>query len=377
MRAASFLSEHPVPSHAVGEVGGAILEAMQGEPIDLMVVFFHSAHIGALEDINSALHELLSPRHSIGCSASGVIRNNSEVEFREALSVWVASGLDAQPYRIEPKATAPTTGWQPHWRNAIQLVDPFSSALEDMFDAAAVAAPELMFSGGLASGASGPGGNRFLLDGEIYSDGGVGMALSGVNISTVVSQGCRPIGEPVTVTQTAGRPDQETNIITGLASKRALDVLQTTANSLDEEDKELLSQGLHVGVVIDEQRHDHETGDFLIRDVLGADKETGALAIGTKIEVGTTLQFHVRDAASATDDLIRAVAGHQAQAALVFTCNGRGEQLFEESGHDAEIVHGTTRSTATAGMFCAGEFGPVGKRNHIHGFTASLMLFDL
>ena len=377
MRAASALSEHPLASHAVGEVAGTVLDAMQGEPIDVLVVFFHGSYVGPLEDINRALHELLSPRHSIGCSASGVIRNNSEVEFRQAISIWAASGIGAEPYRIEADASAPITGWQSHWRNTILLADPFARGLENLFEDAARAAPELAISGGLASAASGPGGNRFILDGQVFSDGAVGLALSGTEIQTVVSQGCRPVGDPKTVTRTAGEPDQPTNVITELASERALDALQNMASNLDEEDKELLARGLHVGVVIDEQLHDHATGDFLIRDVLGADKDSGAIAIGTMIEVGTTVQFHVRDAASATDDLLRAVADHQAQAVLLFTCNGRGEHLFEEPDHDAEIVHGGTRSTATAGMFCAGEFGPIGKRNHIHGFTASLMLFDL
>ncbi len=376
MRAASALSEHPLASHAVGEVAGTILDAMHGQPIDLLVVFFHGSFVGALEDINNALHQLLNPRHSIGSSASGVVRNNSEVEFRQALSVWAASGIDAEPYRIEPRSATPTMGWQPHWRHSLLFTDPFSSPVEELFDSAAAGAPNLLISGGLASAATGPGGNRLILDGAIYSDGGVGMALSGVGITTIVSQGCRPIGEPSTVTGTAGAQEQPSNVITELASKRAIDFVQVTAENLDDEDKELLHHGLHVGLVIDEHQHDHDTGDFLIRNVLGADKGSGAIAIGTPVEVGTTIQFHVRDAASATDDLLQAVDGHLAQAALVFTCNGRGAHFFDEPDHDAEVVHGTTRSTATAGMFCAGEFGPVAKRNHIHGFTASVVLFS-
>ena len=377
LRAASALSEHPLPSHAVGEVAGSILEAMQGDPIDLLVVFFHSSHVGAFEDISTALHELLNPAHSIGSSASGVIRNDSEVEFRQALSVWAASGIDAEPFRLEAQATTPDGRWPADWRNAILLADPFSTPLQEVIDAAVSDAPDLVFSGGLASGASGPGGNRLLLDGQILTDGAVGMSLSGAKISTVVSQGCRPIGEPATVTATAGNPGERTNVIAALASKPPVEMLQAMANDATEEERALLSQGLHIGVVIDEQRHDHDTGDFLIRRVLGADKASGAIAVGTAVGVGTTVQFHVRDAESATEDLQRSLTGKQAQAALAFTCNGRGEHLFGYSGHDAEMVYTMTGSDAVAGMFCAGEFGPVQKRNHIHGFTASLMLFHL
>lgn len=376
MRAASALSEHPLASHAVGEVTGTLLEALAGEPIDLLVVFFHGSHIGAFEDISNALHELLIPRHSIGCSASGVIRNDAEVEFRQALSVWAISGIGATPFRIDAQATSPSDGWDGSWENAILLADPFSTPLQELFEVATIASPGLLVSGGLASAASGPGGNRLLLDGVIATDGAVGMALDGATITTVVSQGCRPIGAPVTVTATGGEAGEATNVITALASKPPMEVLRTMANEATDEERELLAQGLHIGVVIDELQHDHDTGDFLIRGVLGADQATGAIAIGTAVEVGTTVQFHVRDAESATDDLVRSLVAAEATAALAFTCNGRGEHLFGFSGHDAEIVHSHTGSTATAGMFCAGEFGPVTKRNHIHGFTASLMLFQ-
>ena len=375
MRATAALSEHPLASHAVGEVAGHILEAMDGDPIDLLVVFFHGSHTGVIEDIESALRQLLAPKHVIGSAACGVISNDAEVEFRESLSVWAASGIDAEPFHIPPQELTPAGGWDPRWRHAIILADPFTSQLSGLLESAAVGAPELSVSGGLASAATGPGGNRLLLDGQILHDGAVGMALSGVEISTVVSQGCRPIGKPLTVTGTATSEGGAGNVITELASKPPLEVLQALAAEATEEDRELLAQGLHIGVVIDELQHEHDTGDFLIRSVLGADKASGAIAVGMELDIGTTVQFHVRDAQTASEDLRRALAGQVGQGALTFTCNGRGERLFGHSGHDAEMVHEETGSVASAGMFCAGEFGPVTKTNHIHGFTASLMLF--
>ncbi len=375
MRATAALSEHPLASHAVGEVAGVILEEMGGAPIDLLVVFFHGSHTGVIEDVEAALRELLQPKHVIGSAACGVLANDAEVEFRESISVWAASGIDAEPFRIPGRESEPIGGWNDQWRNAIILADPFSTPLPEVFAGANAGAPNLVISGGLASAATGPGGNRLLLDGEILQDGAVGMALSGVEISTVVSQGCRPIGKPLTVTRTGTSEGGAANIITELASKPPLEVLQSMANEASEADRELMAGGLHIGVVIDELQHQHGTGDFLIREVLGADKASGAIAIGMEIPVGTTVQFHVRDAESASGDLRRALAGEVAQGALTFTCNGRGERLFGYSGHDAETVHVETGSVASAGMFCAGEFGPVAETNHIHGFTASLMLF--
>jgi small ligand-binding sensory domain FIST len=133
--------------------------------------------------------------------------------------------------------------------------------------------------------------------------------------------------------------------------------------------------GLHLGIVVDEHRVDFERGDFLVRNVLGGDSETGAIVVGDDIEVGQTVQFHVRDAAAADEDLREMLAGEEAQAALLFTCNGRGRRFFGEPDHDAGVVDQLLGPLPIAGAFCAGEIGPVGGRTFLHGFTASLALF--
>jgi small ligand-binding sensory domain FIST len=189
-------------------------------------------------------------------------------------------------------------------------------------------------------------------------------------VSTIVSQGCRPVGQPFTVTRAEGQLLQE------LGGRSALTRLQELANGLTPEDRQLLSQGVHLGRVIDEHKLDFERGDFLIRGVVGADPSSGSLAIGDELEVGATVQFQVRDAASADDDLRALLTGQDAEAALVFTCNGRGARLFGSPDHDASVVSELTGTAALAGMFCAGELGPVGGRTFLHGFTASMALFQ-
>lgn len=370
MKATSALSEHPLAAHAVGEVAGTILENLDGAPIELLVVFIDSVHTGAVEDMSAALRELLTPATMIGSTACGVLERNAEVEDRSALAVWAATDLSATPFRIEPGEVAPRTGWgEVSHEHAIVLADPFSCPALDILDTAKAEAPNLKIHGGLASGARGPSGNRLLLDGAVVDSGAVGVALDGVPMRSVVSQGCRPVGEPLTVTGVAG------NVITELASQRPMDVLRQIADKASNADKALLAGGIHVGLAIDEGQHEHARGDFLIRSVMGADPDTGAIAIGANAEVGTTIQFQVRDASTASDDLIDMLAESNATAALTFTCNGRGEHLFGRSGHDAELVHELTGSRATSGMFCAGEFGPVRSENHLHGFTASTLLF--
>lgn len=370
MKAASALSEHPLAAHAVGEVAGLILEAFDGAPIDLLVVFVDSVHTGAVDDISAALRELLSPETMIGSTACGVLERMTEVENRSALSVWAASGVTATPLFFADGASRPTVGWEAlDQQHAIVLADPFTSPVVELLDAAKQAAPSLDIHGGLASGARGPGGNRLLLDSLIVNSGAVGVALHGPPMRSVVSQGCRPVGAPLTVTGVAG------NVITELALQRPMDVLRKIAEDASDADRALMASGVQVGVVIDEQQLDFARGDFLIRSVMGADAGTGAIAIGATVDVGSTLQFQVRDATTATDDLVAMLSGESATAALTFTCNGRGEHLFGRPGHDAELIHELTGSRATSGMFCAGEFGPIRTENHLHGFTASTLLF--
>ena len=225
--------------------------------------------------------------------------------------------------------------------------------------------------GGLASAARQPGGNRLVLDDGLHADGAVGVLLpERVGVTTVVSQGCRPIGQPLTVT--AG----ERNLVAELAGRPALERLLEVVETLSPEDRQLAAQGMHVGRVIDEQRDEFGRGDFLIRAVVGADRERGVVAIGDEVELGATVQFQLRDAAAAHDDLVELLGERAAAGALVFTCSGRGSALFGVPDHDATVVSESLAGAPVAGMFCAGEFGPVGGANFVLGFSASVLLFD-
>jgi len=168
----------------------------------------------------------------------------------------------------------------------------------------------------------------------------------------------------------------EHNVIIEVAGRPALERLVAQAHrSLSEQEVSLLEMGgLHVGRVIDEHREHFERGDFLVRNVIGADRELGALAVSDVVPVGTTVQFHLRDAHTADEDLHLMLDGRQADGALVFTCNGRGMRMFEEPHHDVGVLADRLGPLPTAGFFAAGEIGPVGGRNFLHGFTASVAL---
>jgi small ligand-binding sensory domain FIST len=387
------LSRHPVPAQAVGEVAGSILEQLDGERPDVLVCFASPHLVGAFDEVTAALRRLLEPGVLLGATTAAVIGGGHEAEEVPALSAWAARlEGDVVPVGLEMVQTADgpavgrerfVTGWPgEHPATAaahtlLLLADPFTFPVEAFLGRLGEDRPGLQVIGGMASAAHGPGGNRLVLDGDVLAEGAVGVLLAGAPaVTTVVSQGCRPVGEPYIVT------GAEDNVVRTLAGRPALERLAEVAEALPDEERQLLAQGLHVGLVVDEHRAEFGRGDFLVRNVLGASRETGAISVGTTVGVGQTLQFHVRDAVAADEDLrvllaeaASGDAGGGIDAALLFTCTGRGRRLFGIDSHDAGVVDELLGPLPVAGAFCAGELGPVGGRNHVHGFTASLALF--
>lgn len=373
------MSRHPVAAHAVGEVVGEVLERI-GLGADLIVVFATGPMTGALDDTVRAIRDLLLPRHIVGTTAYGVLAGSVGIEESAAISIWAARFVACDDVVAMHLTTSTiselmyvTEADDERW--AIVLADPFTFAVDELVERTARERPNLRFIGGLASAAHGPGGNRIVVDHRILTDGAaVALLPRGVRPTTIVSQGCRPIGQPFTVTRS------ERNIVYELAGRPALDRLTEIVDGLDPADRKLAAAGLHCGIVIDEHLTDFGRGDFLVRAVLGGDKNLRAIAIGDHVGVGTTVQFHVRDAGTAGGDLATLTSGVVGDGALLFTCTGRGAAMFGSSDHDVAIIdEALTTSTAArpavAGMFCAGEIGPVGSRNALHAFTASLVAF--
>jgi small ligand-binding sensory domain FIST len=374
---ASGLSEHPTPAVAVGEVVGQVLERLDGPP-DLALLFVTPPHAGALQDAAYTVRKALRPGTLLGCAAVSVVGGGREVEFEPAVALWAGRTGPVTPFHLSMVDTpdGPSfTGWPdklPDDASALLLIpDPFSFPVDALLERLATDRPGLPVVGGMASAANHPGGNRLVLGDEVITSGAVGAFLGpGVSVTTVVSQGCRPVGNPFVVTRA------ERNVIYELAGKPALERLQEVAGTLSDDDRELLARFVHMGRVIDEHKVDFDRGDFLTRNVLGADPRVGALVVNDLVDVGSTAQFQVRDADSADDDLRQLMTDRSAEAALLFTCNGRGRQLFGRPDHDAGTVSESLSGAPLAGMFCAGELGPVGGRNFVHGFTASVVLLS-
>ena len=375
---AAALSQHPLATQAVGEVSGSILEQLQADDCDLAVCFASPHHVGAFEDIAAALHSILEPGVLVGGTAVAIVGGAREVEDAPALTVLGASleRTDLTPVALRVEETPDgmaVTGWPDAASDARTLLlfaDPFTFPVDAFLERCNDDLPDLRIIGGLASAAAVPGGNRLVLDGEVLTGGAVGVLLDGdVEVRTLVSQGCRPIGRPFVVTKA------DRNFVEELGGKPAIERLQEVAAGATEEERALLRTGLHIGIVVDEHKAEFGRGDFLVRNLFGADQRTGALAVGDAVGVGQTLQFHIRDAGAADEDLRELLAAADASAALLFTCNGRGQHLFGVPDHDAGLVEQLLGEIPLAGAFCAGEIGPVGGRNFLHGFTASLALF--
>jgi len=385
---AAALSSASRAARAVEETCAEIRSVIPAAP-DLACVFFTPHHLEAAAEISSRL-EALGAGALIGCVGEGVICNDREVEKGPALCVWAGKWRRAMritPFHLEIEQT-PDGFTLLGWPDELADADPGRSALlalgeprtfpsdaflEQMNDDY----PGLRVMGGMASGAWNADECRLFLNDRIIHSGAVGVLLEGVpGVRSIVSQGCRPIGGHFVITQ-GGE-----NVIEQLGGKPALAQLQQIWQELSPEDRELVQHGLHLGLVINEYQDGFQRGDFLVRNVIGIDRKKGAIQITDRVRVGQSVQFHVRDARSADEDLGQllgaGIQGHERRpdAALVFSCNGRGTRLFASADHDARAIRKIMGPMPLAGFFAAGEIGPVAGRNFIHGFTASVALFE-
>jgi len=369
---ASGLSRHPEPAEAVAEVVLQVTEQLASPP-SVAVVFVAGSAIEAIDDIVETLETVLRPGVLIGATAVGVIGGAYEVENGDGLALWAATGVEAVPFRLEslggsppllmglPETLAPGS-------TLVIVADPYTFPVDDLVEQVNEQHPDVVLVGGLASAPGGEERNRLVLDDQVHADGAVGFLLPPGAASPIVSQGCRPVGAPWVITEANGQ------LIQSLGGQPAMQRVDETVKTLSAEDRMSAAQGLHVGLVVNDQQQQFDQGDFLIRVLLGADKESGAIAVGDRVEVGQVLQFQIRDEHSASEELDRLLMPMAARSALVFTCNGRGSHLFQTPSHDASKVQDKV-GPAVGGMFCLGEIGPIGARNALHGFTATVLAF--
>jgi small ligand-binding sensory domain FIST len=356
------------------------LEPLRGEAPDLLVLFASSAYTEDFPPLLARALEVSRATQLAGCSASAVIAGDRELEDAPgvaALALRLPRGALLNVQFVPPDALAsPGLAGMPSaaCNGLIVLADPFS------VDAAMLVAnlereyPRAPIVGGLATGESTSRATSVFRGSSVNPAGAVVIGVGGsVRLRPVVSQGCEPIGQSWTIT------DANEHIIRSIGSRPAYEVLVETIRQLEPEKRERANGNLLVGLAMDEYRDEFKRGDFLIRNLIGVDPRSGAIAIGAEPQVGQTLQFQIRDARAADEELRHMLqsasgVGEPSAAALLFACNGRGAGLFGAPNHDARTVRELLGPLPLAGLFCNGEIGPVGAATFLHGFTASLAL---
>jgi small ligand-binding sensory domain FIST len=390
MKWSSAVSEKLVLRDAVAECASRVREELGDTSPDLIFVFVSAHHAMGYEEVPRLVREHISEGVLIGCSGGGIIGAGKEVEHRPGFAMTAAHlpGVELAGFHIDnnalPDGDAAPSEWAalvktsplkgPHF---VLLADPFSLNGEHLLMGLDYAFPQSAKIGGLASGAHAPGGNALYLGDKTHKSGLVGVALQGnIEVDTVVAQGCRPIGAPMHITAC------DRNLLLELDGRTPFEALKGIFERLSERDRQLAQHSLFLGVVMDELKESPQLGDFLIRNIIGVDPRRGALAIGEMLKEGQTVQFHLRDADTSSEDLDMMLSQYVADrpapdeaGALLFSCLGRGSYLYGRADHDTDMFRQKVGLMPLTGFFCNGEIGQVGGATYLHGYTSSFGIF--
>ena len=386
MHFSSAVTTRPHLQDALTEVIEQIEARHQDHPLDFVQIFITPHFRMAANDIVKQLQGTLKPQVLLGCTAESVIGSGRELEGTAAMALVAAHlpQVRLTPFKLqtakwdallEPaEAFHQVIGAPEDVKLFVLLGDPFTTPMDRVLGAFNSHYPGVPMVGGLASGSYRAGGNALVFNESVLNNGAIGVAFAGAfDVDVVVSQGCRPIGQPFTVTSV------QDNVILSLEGQPPLKLLQDLINELSEADQGLLQNGLFIGRAINDNQAELGRGDFLIRGISGIDRENGALIVSDYLQSGETVQFHLRDANTAEEDLEMMLTPQllydPPAGAMLFSCNGRGTRLYPHPDGDISTIRKVVGDVDLAGFFCAGEIGPIGGRNFLHGHTASLALF--
>ena len=390
MKWASSVSDRERLDEAVKRAAEDVQAQLGGAAPDLIVAFASAHHAADFTRLPALVASELGAGLLLGCSAGGVIGGGREIEQRPGLSLTAAQlpGVAIHPLQLDTESLPSPAADADHWRAALGvaspdplqfviLPDPFTFDVESLVHGLDRAYPTSTKIGGIASGGRQPGDNALFLGSRVLRSGAVGAALSGdIALDTIVAQGCRPIGEPMFVTS------RERNVVRALDGRTPLDVLRDLHEQLDERDRLLARHSLFLGIVMREDRQEYRQGDFLIRNLLGIDAASGALAVGALLDENAVVQLHLRDARTSAQDLEELLRAYQRaevvpppRGALLFSCLGRGQFLYGVADHDTGAFRSHLGDVPLGGFFCNGEIGPVHGTTFLHGYTSAFGLF--
>ena len=390
MKWASAVSENANLEEAIEECATKVVSELGEVAPDLAVIFVSTHHEADYDTVSGIVKPRLEPAKVFGCSGGGIIGNGEEIEQRPAVSITVASlpGVEIVDFHLDGDSLPDLDAGPSSWEELVQvskdqdpqfvmLADPFSFPVQNLLMGLDFAFTESAKIGGMASGANQQGGNALFLSDCVYRSGAIGLALHGnITVDTVVAQGCRPVGQPMRITES------QRNLLVKLDGQPPLEHLKELFQTMSQRDQGLMQNSLFLGVVTDELLDTPQQGDFLIRNVVGMDAKTGVLAIGEMLKEGQLVQFHLRDAETSADDLTAVLERYaienrenQVHGALLFSCLGRGQYLYGRPNHDSDIFQEKLGSVPLGGFFCNGEIGPVSGTTFLHGYTSSFGIF--
>jgi small ligand-binding sensory domain FIST len=382
-RPAAAVSTEGGTRAAAEEVAERVRADLAGAPADLALLFLSPEHAGEAETAAAAVMDILRPEALAGATGEAVIATGRELEGVPAMSLLAMSlpGGRARVHHLSvrdtgdgPAVEMPAELVPEPGEPMLLIADPYSFPADAFLEGVEGRFAGAVAVGGLASGGAGPGEHAFICGRRVMRHGAIAVTVEGdVRLRVLVSQGCAPVGPEMVITSADG------NIIHELAGRPAYERLADIVAGLDDHARDLVQRGLLAGLVIDENRAEYGSDDYLMRAVMGGDADQGSLVVGDTVRVGQTFRFHARDAESADADLRAALRRHaengeRPQAALLFACNGRGSNMYPDPDHDAGAVAEELGPIPLAGMFCSGEIGPVGGHTFLHGFTATMAL---
>ncbi len=391
MRWASAIDTDVVLSTAVTHAASKIFARLGNREPDLLTVFVSAHHAVRFEELSHLLLREFESSYLFGCCAIGVIGGGKEIEDRPCLSLTgaVLPGVRMKGVHLDAAQVPPVYAEQRVWEDTLHLTssqqpsfmilaDPFSFETETFVKGLDRVYPSATKIGGLASGAKQVGDSILYLGNEVHRSGAITLALTGnVQIDTIVAQGCRPVGDPMFVTVS------HENLIRELDGHAPRDVLASLFERLPPLDRELFSQSLFLGLAMRADVTQYVPGDFLIRNILGMDPQSGALWVNAHIPEKSVVQFHLRDAAASAYDLERALTHYRkstlsgpSSGALLFSCSGRGYGLYGQGDHDSNAFRRLIADVPIGGFFGNGEIGPVQNSTYLHGYTSAFAVFS-
>lgn len=391
MRWASAIDTDPLLSNAVTRTAAQLFKGLGNREPDLLTVFVSSHHAARFEELSRLLLREFESSFLFGCCADGVIGGGSEIEDRPGLALTgaVLPGVRMKGVHLDAAQVPPVYAEQRTWEDTMHLTasqqpaflilgDPFSFETETFVKGLDRVYPNAPKIGGLAGGARQVGGSVLYLGNEVHRSGAVALALTGnIQVDTIVAQGCRPVGDPMFVTLA------HENLIRELDGQTPRDVLAGLFERLSSADRDLFSQSLFLGLAMRTDTDRYVPGDFLIRNILGMDPQSGALWVNAHIPAKSVVQFHLRDASASAFDLERALTQYRTSTlsgppagALLFSCAGRGYGLYGQDDHDSNAFRRLVADVPIGGFFGNGEIGPVQNATYLHGYTSAFAVFS-